>query len=61
VGARAGFRAQFNTVVATNARAVGLWGSLGFEVLATVPEAFDHRSTATWGCTSCTGGCKRRE
>ena len=39
----AGFRAmQFNAVVETNARAVGLWRSLGFEVLATVPEAFDH-------------------
>lgn len=38
-----GFHAmQFNTVVATNARAVALWQSLGFEVLATVPEAFRH-------------------
>jgi len=38
-----GFRAmQFNAVVETNARAVALWRSLGFEVLATVPEAFDH-------------------
>jgi len=33
---------QFNAVVETNTRAVGLWRSLGFEVLATVPEAFDH-------------------
>ncbi len=38
-----GFRAiQFNAVVETNAPAVALWRSLGFEVLATVPEAFDH-------------------
>ena len=38
-----GFRAiQFNAVVETNERAVGLWRSLGFEVLANVPEAFDH-------------------
>lgn len=38
-----GYRAiQFNAVVETNARAVALWRSLGFEVLATVPEAFDH-------------------
>ncbi len=37
----AGFRAmQFNAVVETNTRAVGLWRSLGFEVLTTVPEAF---------------------
>ncbi len=38
-----GYRAmQFNAVVETNTRAVGLWRSLGFEVLATVPEAFRH-------------------
>lgn len=29
-------------VVETNEVAVRLWRSLGFEVLATVPEAFDH-------------------
>jgi len=39
----AGFRAmQFNAVVETNAGAIALWRSLGFDVLATVPEAFDH-------------------
>ncbi|MFI5492966.1 GNAT family N-acetyltransferase [Actinoplanes sp. NPDC051859] len=32
---------QFNAVVETNRGAVHLWRSLGFEVLATVPEAFD--------------------
>lgn len=38
-----GFHAmQFNAVVATNTRAVALWQSLGFEVLATVPESFHH-------------------
>lgn len=38
-----GFRAmQFNAVVETNVRATELWRSLGFSVLATVPEAFDH-------------------
>jgi GNAT superfamily N-acetyltransferase len=38
-----GFRSmQFNAVVETNKRAVALWRSLGFEVLATVPEAFRH-------------------
>lgn len=36
-----GFRAiQFNAVVETNTAAVALWKSLGFEVLATVPEGF---------------------
>jgi L-amino acid N-acyltransferase YncA len=38
-----GFRAiQFNAVVETNEAAVALWRSLGFAILATVPEAFDH-------------------
>jgi L-amino acid N-acyltransferase YncA len=37
-----GFSAmQFNAVVETNVSAVQLWRSLGFDVLATVPEAFD--------------------
>jgi GNAT superfamily N-acetyltransferase len=41
----AGYRSmQFNAVVETNATAVRLWLSLGFEILATVPEAFDHRA-----------------
>lgn len=38
-----GYRAmQFNAVVETNVGAVALWRSLGFRVLATVPEAFRH-------------------
>jgi GNAT superfamily N-acetyltransferase len=38
-----GYRAmQFNAVVETNRAAVALWRSLGFNILATVPEAFDH-------------------
>ena len=38
----AGFRSmQFNAVVETNTSAVRLWKSLGFEVIGTVPEAFD--------------------
>jgi L-amino acid N-acyltransferase YncA len=38
-----GFRAmQFNAVVETNTRAVALWRSLGFEVVATLPEGFHH-------------------
>jgi L-amino acid N-acyltransferase YncA len=35
---------QFNAVVETNAVAVRLWESLGFEVLGTVPAAFDSQS-----------------
>jgi L-amino acid N-acyltransferase YncA len=38
-----GFRAmQFNAVVETNTRAVRLWQSLGFRILATIPEGFQH-------------------
>jgi GNAT superfamily N-acetyltransferase len=38
-----GYRAiQFNAVVETNTGAVGLWQSLGFRILTTVPRAFDH-------------------
>ena len=38
-----GYRAiVFNAVAASNARAVGLWRSLGFEVVGTVPEGFEH-------------------
>lgn len=33
---------QFNAVVETNVAAVHLWRDLGFQVLATVPEAFAH-------------------
>jgi L-amino acid N-acyltransferase YncA len=33
---------QFNAVVEANTRAVALWRSLGFEILATVPEGFNH-------------------
>ena len=39
---RVGFRAiQFNAVVETNERAVALWRSLGFDVVGTVPAAFN--------------------
>jgi L-amino acid N-acyltransferase YncA len=38
-----GYRAmQFNAVAESNIRAVGLWQSLGFEILATIPEGFRH-------------------
>ena len=33
---------RFNAVVETNSGAVHLWQSLGFQILATIPEAFDH-------------------
>ncbi len=33
---------QFNAVVETNTRAVALWRSLGFELVGTLPEGFQH-------------------
>jgi L-amino acid N-acyltransferase YncA len=40
-----GFRAiQFNAVVETNTAAVGLWRSLGFAIVGTVPGAFRSAS-----------------
>lgn len=38
-----GYRAmQFNAVVETNTGAVALWESLGFQIMATLPEGFLH-------------------
>ncbi|GAA1565641.1 GNAT family N-acetyltransferase [Kribbella sancticallisti] len=40
---RQGFRSiQFNAVVETNEPAVKLWQALGFEIIGTSPEAFNH-------------------
>ncbi|HVJ53740.1 MAG TPA: N-acetyltransferase [Aliidongia sp.] len=40
-----GFRAmQFNFVVDSNERAVRLWQSLGFKIIARLPGAFEHPS-----------------
>jgi GNAT superfamily N-acetyltransferase len=33
---------QFNAVVASNTGAVHLWQELGFDIIGTVPEAFEH-------------------
>lgn len=42
---RLGFKAmQFNLVVATNEVAVRLWQSLGYDVVGTLPRAFNHRT-----------------
>ncbi|MGC2169733.1 MAG: GNAT family N-acetyltransferase [Acidimicrobiales bacterium] len=47
---REGYAAmQFNAVVETNTAAVRLWQSLGFEILTTVPEAFDSASRGLVG------------
>jgi GNAT superfamily N-acetyltransferase len=46
----AGYRGmQFNAVVETNGAAVRLWQSLGFEIVGTVPEAFDHATCGLVG------------
>ena len=39
----------FNAVVETNAAAVHLYETFGFETLATVPEAFDHPTKGNVG------------
>jgi ribosomal protein S18 acetylase RimI-like enzyme len=41
--AELGFRAmQFNFVISSNERAVKLWQRLGFDIVGTIPQAFDH-------------------
>nr|BFE76112.1 hypothetical protein GCM10020092_094130 [Actinoplanes digitatis] len=40
---------QFNAVVESNAPAVHLWRALGFTIVGTVPEAFDHRTNGLVG------------
>lgn len=41
--AKRGFRAmQFNLVLSSNTRAVALWQRLGFDIVGTIPAAFDH-------------------
>ena len=41
---RLGFRAmQFNLVVSRNSAAIHLWQKLGFMIIGTIPEAFNHR------------------
>jgi GNAT superfamily N-acetyltransferase len=48
--AAAGYRGmQFNAVVETNESAVRLWQAVGFEIVGTVPEAFDHPSRGLVG------------
>ena len=40
---RQGYEAmQFNFVVSTNTAGVALWKRLGFEIVGTLPKAFDH-------------------
>ena len=34
---------QFNLVVSTNIPAINLWQKLGFEIIGTVPQAFNHQ------------------
>ncbi|CRZ17387.1 GNAT family N-acetyltransferase [Mycolicibacterium neworleansense] len=45
-----GYRAiQFNAVVETNVRAVGLWQDLGFRIIGTVPKAYRSRTQGLVG------------
>lgn len=46
----AGYRGiQFNAVVESNTGAVRLWQALGFEIIGTVPEAYDDREVGLVG------------
>jgi L-amino acid N-acyltransferase YncA len=40
---------QFNAVVETNTAAVRLWQALGFEIIGTVPDAYDHATLGLVG------------
>jgi GNAT superfamily N-acetyltransferase len=40
---------QFNAVVETNDAAIALWRSLGFEIVGTVPGAFEHATRGRAG------------
>lgn len=41
-----GFKAmQFNSVLATNAAAIHLWKSLGFSIIGTIPDAYNHKQS----------------
>ena len=40
---------QFNAVVETNVVAVRLWQQLGFTIMTTIPEAFDHATRGLVG------------
>ena len=44
-GRKIGYRGmQYNLVVSTNHGAIRLWQSQGFEIIGTVPGAFNHKS-----------------
>ena len=46
-----GFTAmQFNAVVATNTIAVKLWQQLGFSIVGTIPDAYQHRREGLVDC-----------
>ena len=35
---------QFNSVVSSNIIAIGLWEKLGFVIIGTIPNAYDHKT-----------------
>lgn len=42
---RLGFKAmQYNLVAATNVFAIELWKDMGFEIIGTLPKAFNHKT-----------------
>lgn len=51
---------QFNLVVSTNEAAVHLWQDLGFAIVGTIPEAFDHPEFGLVDAYVMHGVCDRR-
>lgn len=48
IAKKLGYKAiQFNFVVSTNKPAVALWKSLGFNIIGTVPKAYQHQQLNT--------------
>jgi len=42
-GKKLGFKAiQFNMIVKTNTAAIQLWEKMGFKIVGTVPDSFNH-------------------
>ena len=46
-----GFKAmQFNSVVSTNAAAVHLWKTLGYQIIGTIPKGYQHSYLGSVDC-----------
>lgn len=56
---RLGYKAmQFNIVIASNQRALGLWKKLGFTIIGEIPEAFNHKQRGLTMPILCIANCR---